>query len=159
MQIPNTNAFPVYVNETIGEFEHILISSEYRVLERLMRITRGEIFVLKVLWKSSSPVSPTYLSDVMRSSKGRISAILNSLEKKGEIERTIDRDNRRNILVTLTDSGRDHILRELLDAYQVMARALEQMGEADSRELARLLHQFLAGMDFQDEKKGAGSYE
>ena len=76
----------------------------------------------------------------MNSSKGRISAILNSLEKKGEIIREIDKDNRRNIIVNITESDRKHIISELADGYSIIAKALEKMGEEDTKELIRLMN-------------------
>ena len=74
----------------------------------------------------------------MKSTKGRISAILNSLEKKGFIGREIDKDNRRNIIVTLSDSGRDYVMKELLECYRIVAHVFEELGEKDSKKFVEL---------------------
>ena len=74
----------------------------------------------------------------MKSTKGRISAILNSLEKKGFIGREIDKDNRRNIIVTLTDSGREYVTNELKECYKIISHVFEELGEKDSKKFVEL---------------------
>ena len=140
MEIENEENVPDYVNEAVLAVERIVAENKYGVLERLMRLTKGEVLVLKILIQSGTSISPTELSEIMNSSKGRISAILNSLEKKGEIIREIDKDNRRNIIVNITESDRKHIISELADGYSIIAKALEKMGEEDTKELIRLMN-------------------
>lgn len=113
MKLPLDESLPGYVNESIANLEKILTSDNFSAFERITRVSRGEIFVLKILLFNNGTSTPTEISEVMKSTKGRISAILNSLEKKGFIGREIDKDNRRNIIVTLTDSGRDYVMKEL----------------------------------------------
>lgn len=150
MITPNNSKFPPYVDEIITDFQNLISNNNYAMFEKLMKVSRGEIFILKILYKSNGSVSPTYLSDIMNTSKGRISAILNSLEKKGEIERQIDKDNRRNILVSITEIGKEHILNELSTAYQIMAQTIEHMGEKEAKEFIRLLTQFLSILNEKD---------
>ena len=107
MKLQVDESLPRYVNDSVAALERILTSDNFSVFERITRVSRGEIFVLKILLLRDGTSTPTEISEAMRSTKGRVSAILNSLEKKGFVGREIDRDNRRNIIVTLTDSGRD----------------------------------------------------
>ena len=130
---------PAYIGDAISSLERLIINDQYHVVEKMMRFTKGEIFILKILLKRNEPVSPTELSEALNSSKSRISAILKSLENKGEIKREIDPSNRRNILVSLTDSGREHIMSELIVGYQSLTSAFAKLGEKDTAEFIRLI--------------------
>ncbi|MBQ3514746.1 MAG: transcriptional regulator [Lachnospiraceae bacterium] len=138
MKLPIDEALPGYVNDSIAILEKILTSDNFSVFERITRVSRGEIFVLKILLFNNGTSTPTEISEAMKSTKGRISAILNSLEKKGFIGREIDKDNRRNIIVTLSDSGRDYVMKELLECYRIVAHVFEELGEKDSKKFVEL---------------------
>ena len=138
MRLPVDESLPKYVNESIATLEKILTSDNFSVFERITRVSRGEIFVLKILLFNNGTSTPTEISEAMKSTKGRISAILNSLEKKGFIGREIDKDNRRNIIVTLSDSGRDYVMKELLECYRIVAHVFEELGEKDSKKFVEL---------------------
>ena len=90
MKLQVDESLPKYINDSIATLEKILTSDNFSVLERLTRVSRGEIFVLKILLFNNGTSTPTEISETMKSTKGRISAILNSLEKKGFIDREID---------------------------------------------------------------------
>lgn len=139
MKLPLDESLPGYVNESIAVLERILTSDNFSVLERITRVSRGEIFVLKILLIKDGTSTPTEISEAMKSTKGRISAILNSLEKKGFIGREIDKDNRRNIIVTLSDSGRNYVMKELQECYHIVAHAFEELGEEDSKRFVGLM--------------------
>lgn len=138
MKLQVDESLPGYVNESIAILEKILTSDNFSVFERITRISRGEIFVLKILLFKAGTSTPTEISEAMKSTKGRISAILNSLEKKGFIGREIDKDNRRNIIVTLTDSGREYVTNELQECYKIVSHVFEELGEKDSKKFVEL---------------------
>ena len=138
MKLPLYESLPKYVNDSVATLEKILTSDNFSVFERITRVSRGEIFVLKILLFNNGTSTPTEISEAMKSTKGRISAILNSLEKKGFIGREIDKDNRRNIIVTLSDSGRDYVMKELLECYRIVAHVFEELGEKDSKKFVEL---------------------
>lgn len=147
MELPIDKNIPLYISDAIVAFEQIMVGNKYSMLEKITRFTKGEFFVLKVLLKSDGVISPSELSEIMNSSKGRISAILKSLEKKGEISREIDKDNRRNILVTITDAGRKHVMSELMSSYHIMVKSFENMGEEDTKEFVRLTQKMVKNME------------
>lgn len=138
MKLPLDESLPKYVNDSVATLEKILTSDNFSVFERITRVSKGEIFVLKILLFNNGTSTPTEISEAMKSTKGRISAILNSLEKKGFIGREIDKDNRRNIIVTLSDSGRDYVMKELLECYRIVAHVFEELGEKDSKKFVEL---------------------
>jgi DNA-binding MarR family transcriptional regulator len=116
-----------------------MLGGRGNLLEVLSRAYKGEGFVLKYLTSRTSAALPTELSEALHSSTARISSILGTLEKKGLIVREIDRDNRRNILVTLTDKGREQAALREQKLRNQMAQVLAELGEADTRELVRLI--------------------
>jgi DNA-binding MarR family transcriptional regulator len=75
-------------------------------------------------------------------SKAAVSQTLGSLEKKGYIERGIDRNNRRKILITLTESGAAALQNstDTLDA--LTASLITRFGEADTANLITLVNRF-----------------
>ena len=140
--LPIDESLPAYVNESIVTLEALVRSDHFSAFEKLARLSKGEILVLKILLLQggmATPATPTEISEAMNSTKGRVSAVLNALEKKGEVTREIDKDNRRNIIVTLTDSGKEHVMNELQSGYRTMTHIFEELGEQDSAEFIRML--------------------
>ena len=139
IKLPIDESLPAYVNESIVALEELVRSDHFSAFEKLARLSKGEILVLKILLLQGGMATPTEISEAMNSTKGRVSAVLNALEKKGEVTREIDKDNRRNIIVTLTDSGREHVMNELHSGYRTMTHIFEELGEQDSGEFIRML--------------------
>lgn len=135
--------YPEYVREAVIAFDEITSSNHKNAMDSFNRTNKGELFVLHfLLMKSPDEVMPSELSEALQSSPARISALLGVLEKKGEIERQIDKNNRRNILVSITDAGRERIKSELQEMQGFIARIFTDMGESDTEEFIRLLKVF-----------------
>ena len=99
----------------------------------------GEAFVLLYIWRKSSYVLPSEVSNEMCISSARMAAILNALENKGLVIRQIDREDRRRILVSLTRSG-EAAARELSQkALNSAVHMLEMLGERDANEFVRIM--------------------
>jgi DNA-binding MarR family transcriptional regulator len=128
-----------YVEEAIVSLKSLMFSGRGSLLEVLSGAYKGEAFVLKYLSARNCAVLPTEISQALQSSTARISAVLGALEKKGLIIREIDRGNRRNILVTLTDKGSEQAASQEQEMRSHMTRILGALGEADTRELVRLI--------------------
>ena len=133
---------PRYVAEAIASFDEIMESSHRDMVDGFNRKNKGELFVLHFLALRNAQVLPSELSAALQSSTARISALLAALEKKGQIVREIDKSNRRNILVTITEKGRARIKAEMQTLHASMARVFTDMGETDTVEFIRLLGRF-----------------
>lgn len=133
---------PGYVKEALLSFGEIMDSGHRKVIEDFNRANKGERFALHFLHMRDKPVLPSELSVALRISMARISALLGSLEKKGQVKREINMADRRNILVTLTEAGRQRARREMDNRQTCMAGIFEEMGEADTREFVRLTKLF-----------------
>ncbi|MHB9291588.1 hypothetical protein Holit_00666 [Hollandina sp. SP2] len=75
-------------------------------------------------------------------SKAAVSQMLGSLEKRGYIQREIDRENRRKIIISLTNKGKVTVDKAGKDLDELMSRIIARFGEKDTRTLVRMLNQF-----------------
>ncbi len=98
----------------------------------------GEAFVLHHIATSGEPVIPSEISEAMGISGARIAATLNSLESKCYIIRQIDTSDRRRILVTLTEKGREQERAYRSKLTETVEKMLRLLGEDDAREYIRI---------------------
>ena len=133
--------------------EEIFLSSRQNMMEQMGRGGKGELFILKYLSDKHTAVIPSEIGGAMHASSARISAALGSLEKKNQVHREIDVNNRRNILVTITEEGRERSRSEMCFMREKLVRAFTEMGERDAAELVRLTRIFfiICGRIFEDE--------
>lgn len=99
----------------------------------------GENFVLFFIFEHSSRVSPSDISKAMGITSARIAAILNSLEKKDLISRRIDPDDRRRILIEITEEGKTQVAQQRQEITKMTTAMLEYLGEEDALELVRIM--------------------
>lgn len=135
-----------YVERVCAEFREIMSNNHRDTLENMNKANKGEHFVLHFLQEREGAVLPSELSAALGASTARISAVLGALEKKGQIHRDIDKTNRRNILVTITEAGRARAREEHQEMHRRMTRVFADMGEADAVEFVRLSRRFSALM-------------
>jgi DNA-binding MarR family transcriptional regulator len=100
---------------------------------------RGENYVLRFIFDNESEVLPSEISKEVRISSARIAATLNSLESKELITRKIDPQDRRKILVRITDEGKIFAKRQHQLIINEIAGMLQRLGEHDAREYVRIL--------------------
>ncbi len=97
----------------------------------------GEVFIMKYLSQHQN-VLPGDISNKMNISSARVAAALNNLEKKGFISRQIDINDRRRIIVSLTDEGRFFSKKMAEDMLNDAVKMLEFLGEEDAKEWVRI---------------------
>lgn len=131
-----------YADRAFFAISEIMSGNRKNMMDNMSRANKGELFVLHFLTARHGHVLPSELSAALQSSTARISALLGNLEKKGQIEREIDKSNRRNILVTITEAGRIRALNEMNEMRQSVTRVFLEMGETDTAEFIRLTRQF-----------------
>lgn len=101
-----------------------------KMAEQMGRFSQGEILVLMYLHKcTGQPTLPNEIAKYADMSTARIAAILNKLEEKGLITREISHNDRRKILVAVTDKGRTEAKKHKEKALHYVAHILEKMGE------------------------------
>lgn len=133
-----------YADKAVISFHEIMSNNQKNMLEDINRVNKGELFVLHFLAMRNTAALPSELSVALQASTARISALLGALEKKGQIQRDIDKSNRRNILVTITEAGRVRAETEMKEIQRRMARVFTDMGEEDTEAFLRLVEKFSA---------------
>jgi DNA-binding MarR family transcriptional regulator len=88
----------------------------------------------------------TTTHDAMQSalavSKAAVSQTLGELEKKGYIEREIDRENRRKIVITLTDEGKAALENSTVALDKLVVLLINRFGETKTNKLISLVNSF-----------------
>ncbi len=100
---------------------------------------QGEAFVMQYLCHQNREVLPGEISNEMNISTARIAATLNGLEVKGFITRRIDPNDRRRILVKITDQGLEDALMHHKEMMAHTTTMLEMLGEEDAKNFVRIL--------------------
>ena len=109
-----------------------------RPQQHISESLRGEAFALQYIAHHDGPVLPGEISGEMGISSARIAAALNSLEKKGLVMRRIDPDDRRRILVTLTQQGTEQARAHTEELLNNITQMLSVLDEHDAREYVRI---------------------
>ncbi len=99
----------------------------------------GENFVLYYIYEHEGNVIPGDISKAMEITSARIAAILNSLDGKGLTSRRIDPEDRRRILIDLTDAGREHVEKQNHIRMSFVVNMLQYLGEDDAKEYIRII--------------------
>jgi DNA-binding MarR family transcriptional regulator len=102
--------------------------------------TRGEEAALFWLSRLENPVSAGELASKLGITSGRIANILGSLDRKKFIERHRSSRDRRQINVTLTDAGAEHIRSVYENARKSHMALLQKMGDDNAAEFIRLMN-------------------
>lgn len=108
-------------------------------VKKLSSISQGEMAMLSILRISESEMTPGELSDKLALSTARVANTLNSLEKRGYIERIHDLKDRRRVFVKITEAGRLAADKEEQEAAREMDMLLNALGEEDAREYVRIM--------------------
>ena len=106
--------------------------------QKLEKSLGGEQFTLLYLKDRGDSVLPSEISEEMDISSARVASILNNLENKGLVQRQIDKEDRRKILVTLTNEGRVKAEEHKEKVIQNITMMLELLGEEDAKAFVRI---------------------
>ena len=116
-----------------------------RMQQEISRGTKGEPFVVQELSRKG-PQTPSQLAQAMKATTGRVSTLLSVLEKKGQIVRETDPDDRRSVLVSLTETGHRRAQKQRDDMREAVCWIFSQMGERRTREFVDLSIEFTTYM-------------
>jgi DNA-binding MarR family transcriptional regulator len=105
----------------------------------------GELLILRTIRDNISCLDKNYVSDVqcdLSISKSAVSQSLGILEKKGLINREMDKDDRRKSLVILTDQGEAALGQAEKQVNQMFESIVSRVGEDKVRSLIDLFTLF-----------------
>lgn len=107
--------------------------------KKIFESMRGELFALQSIARRGGEVLPGEICGDMEVSSARVAATLNSLENKGLITREIDKSDRRQILVRITQKGEELADEHMQDILQDATMILRLLGEHDAKEFIRII--------------------
>ncbi|MGN0667091.1 MAG: MarR family transcriptional regulator [Huintestinicola sp.] len=103
-----------YYSSVSGEFE-VYMRGECKVLSYILNENRNDIL-------------PGEIAAGLEMTGGRIAGILRTLESKGYIVRRSDDEDRRRVLVSLTDNGRNYISSMMKRVDLLFEEFIERLG-------------------------------
>jgi DNA-binding MarR family transcriptional regulator len=109
-------------------------------------LSRGEVGALSALRVAGPPyrLSPTRLGRGLMLSSAGVTSRIDRLERRGFVRRLADPDDRRGVIIELTDQGRD-VVDEAVAAIAVSDRQLmDRLDPAEVEQLEGLLRKLLA---------------
>ena len=115
-------------------------------------LDRGRFGVLLELRLAGSPyrLTPTQLYNRLLVTSGSITGRVDRLEERGLVRRVRDTDDRRSVLVELTESGL-RVIDEAMDVQQRMEEHLLSTFDGEERtQLAAMLRKLLACLESHD---------
>lgn len=127
--------YPQDSEETLGE---LLDRCGHFFTHRIGGSRRGQGSILSVLAQRPG-ITQTELAQTLGVKSASVSEVLMKLERKGFVKREKAEQDRRNIQVTLTEAGQQHLNRPEED----LSTAFQALSDAEQAELARLLQKLL----------------
>ena len=120
-------------------FENMITANRSSSFSKLYKTIHGEMFALHLIDIHNGDITPSEMSMIANTSKARITAELNSLEKKGLVTREIDTNNRRRVLVHLTTEGKKVAREHHKHIMQETEELLSKLGEKDAKAYIRII--------------------
>jgi len=108
---------------------------------------RGEMAVLRLLSMEEDGMHAGVIAEMLHMTTSRIAAVLNALEKKGMIKRICDPQDKRRVLVLLTQTGMESCMRRRSEAKAHLTAMLMRLTEDEAQTFVRLSSKLFA---FQD---------
>ncbi|MBK5200609.1 MAG: winged helix-turn-helix transcriptional regulator [Spirochaetaceae bacterium] len=107
------------------------------------KINMTELIIMnEIVNNTTDPKDNVKISDLkgyLSISKGAISQNLSSLEKKAYIKRSINENNRRNIIVTLTPEGRKIMKEHYSQFTDKLTKIVSRLGEDNVKQMIKLV--------------------
>ena len=125
-------------NEFIEALLQLYISNQASSIAEMLE---GEHAVLSYILKEKQDVTPTNISLKLGITKSRVTAILNSLHEKELVLLKRKSDDRRKIIVSLTEKGEEAIVSKLIVLDNKILKLIEELGVEKSITLIEILNE------------------
>lgn len=119
---------------------------ETRNLASAPNVSRGEIGVLGYLVSHGGSAAPSDLAEAQNVTASRIANTLKALQKKGYIVRDINPQDRRGVIVSITDEGRAFGEASYQKAVANTEMLLSALSQEEQLELARLAEKIASSL-------------
>ena len=148
---PDVELGSLQVTARLSRIGPLLARRQEAVFSRF-GLNRGEVGALSALRIAGPPhqLSPTRLGKGLMLSSAGVTSRVDRLERRGLVRRLPDPDDRRGVIVELTEQGRD-VVDAAVAALTVSDRDLmERLEPAEIEQLERLLRKFLGGLELPE---------
>jgi DNA-binding MarR family transcriptional regulator len=148
---PDLETAGLQVTARLSRIGPLLARRQEGVFERF-GLGRGEVGVLGALRIAGQPhqLSPTRLAKGLMLSSAGITSRIDRLERRGFVRRLPDADDRRGVIIELTDSGLQVVDAAVAALSTSDHELLERMEPAELVQLEGLLRKFLAGLEISE---------
>jgi MarR family transcriptional regulator, organic hydroperoxide resistance regulator len=119
-------------------FQNMIRTRKKSFYKKVDEVSHGERKILGYLTYGKNKVTSGELSEYLDLSTPRVASALNSLSKKGFIKRKKDEQDKRVVIVNITESGKSFVKEEHEEAMGALEKILEKLGEQDAREFVRI---------------------
>jgi DNA-binding MarR family transcriptional regulator len=103
------------------------------------RLSRAGREALAVLDGAGQPLSPTAIAERLIVTTASVTSLLDTLERRGLVERQPDPTDRRRLLIVITQDGKAIVDQFLPEVVALQTAALATLTEAQRRQLVELL--------------------
>ncbi len=83
----------------------------------------------------NQPITMTHFADEMGITKQQLSKLVNDLEEKEYVERVHNKENRRQVYISITEKGLDHLEVMIGELLHEVMRALSGFSETDKKRI------------------------
>ena len=115
-------------------------------------LSRGEVGALGALRIAGPPyrLSPTRLGKGLMMSSAGMTSRIDRLERRGFVRRLPDPDDRRGVLIELTDQGRETVDAAVAALTKSDRQLVERLDPSEFAQLEALLRKFLEGLELPE---------
>ena len=128
--------YTVLANELLSVRANLL---QVPANQQVSRMMKGKLFVLNYLATHEKFIHPKELSEKMAVSTARIASLLNHMEEEKLIQRYADKDDSRQVIVVLTEQGKQEAYRIRAEVISYVCSMLESLGPEDAEAYIRIL--------------------
>ncbi|MBO5004170.1 MAG: MarR family transcriptional regulator [Clostridia bacterium] len=118
-------------NKKAEEIFETLTKRKKYIGELSSNISQGESGVLLYLLNVKSNVSQSELSEKLGVTMPRIVAVINTLQKKELIEKNVDSTDKRKSIISITNKGKDNIIKKKEDAIKFIENVIKELDEQE----------------------------
>ncbi len=133
MEIDLNNSLGFRINKVANQlntkFNHILQKYDIAIEQRV---------TLEII-KKENDVTLTKVSNILQKDKTTMSRTISTLSKKGYINRTIKKDDKRVTILSLTRKGEETLAKSKVDVNNFRTLLLKKLNENEVKELFNLL--------------------
>lgn len=118
-------------NKKAEEIFETLTKRKKYIGELSSNISQGESGVLLYLLNVKSNVSQSELSEKLGVTMPRIVAVINTLQNKELIEKKLDPNDKRKSIISITNKGKDNIIKKKKDAIKFIENVIKELDEQE----------------------------